>query len=396
MAGRRAQQAAGGGDHALLRPGVDRADVHLAGAAESSRSWSPGCRNCMQASRATTRSRPTTACSGSCWPRRAATQPRANRPSNEFRSRRIPFRPIHPEEKRTMTDFQIPAAHDAELQRALRDPARRRLLLGALAAGAGSLLPWEMAGAQAVDKSSAGDRLPGGCADVGPERAVHSQHPEPVSVGVRFAAALLAAVEARTAPGEGVEVARQQGHPPRDHPARRHPVPRRHAPDDGRRPLQPGRARQGRQEAAGRRHAQHPQRHRGELADQGRDRLQPVDAGRSDLPGLSCRLRGAQGLHGEGGTGRLQRQADRRRPLSDGGTPARLAHRAGSLRQVLGRRARDQAGGVPDRAGRLGARRADRVRAGRDRHAIADARSAARWRRRPASRRRSIPSPRST
>lgn len=53
-----------------------------------------------------------------------------------------------------MTDFQNPAAHDAELQRALRDPARRRLLLGALAAGAGSLLPWETASAQAVDKSS--------------------------------------------------------------------------------------------------------------------------------------------------------------------------------------------------------------------------------------------------
>ena len=53
-----------------------------------------------------------------------------------------------------MTDFQFPAAPDAELQRALQDPARRRLLLGALAAGAGSLLPWELAGAQTVDKST--------------------------------------------------------------------------------------------------------------------------------------------------------------------------------------------------------------------------------------------------
>src|SRR6218665_1479356 len=52
-----------------------------------------------------------------------------------------------------------------------------------------------------------GDRLPGGCADMGSERAVHSRHPEPVSVGIRFAVALLTAVEARTAPGQGVEVA---------------------------------------------------------------------------------------------------------------------------------------------------------------------------------------------
>src|SRR6218665_2136344 len=62
--------------------------------------------------------------------------------------------PLHPEEKRTMTDFQFPRPEDAERQRALQDPARRHLLRGALAAGAGSLLPWQMAGAQTVDKSA--------------------------------------------------------------------------------------------------------------------------------------------------------------------------------------------------------------------------------------------------
>ena len=40
---------------------------------------------------------------------------------------------------------------DLQLQRALRDPHRRQLLLGAMAAGAGSLLPWQVAGAQTVD-----------------------------------------------------------------------------------------------------------------------------------------------------------------------------------------------------------------------------------------------------
>src|SRR6218665_929822 len=54
--------------------------------------------------------------------------------------------PLHPEEKCTMTDFQFPRPQDAELQRALQDPARRHLLLGALAAGAGALLPWQMVG----------------------------------------------------------------------------------------------------------------------------------------------------------------------------------------------------------------------------------------------------------
>ena len=93
--------------------------------------------------------------------------------------------PLHPEEKRTMTDLQ--------LQRALQDPRRRQLLLGAMAAGAGSLLPWQLAGAQTRRQVHALDRLSGGRADLGPERAVHPQHPEPLSVGLRFAAALLAA-----------------------------------------------------------------------------------------------------------------------------------------------------------------------------------------------------------
>ena len=43
---------------------------------------------------------------------------------------------------------------DLQLQRALQDPRRRQLLLGAMAAGAGSLLPWQMAGAQTVDKAT--------------------------------------------------------------------------------------------------------------------------------------------------------------------------------------------------------------------------------------------------
>src|SRR6218665_3310672 len=62
--------------------------------------------------------------------------------------------PLHPEEKCTMTDFQFPRAQDAELQRALQAPARRHLLLVALVAGAGALLPWQMAGAQTVGKST--------------------------------------------------------------------------------------------------------------------------------------------------------------------------------------------------------------------------------------------------
>src|SRR6218665_352551 len=61
--------------------------------------------------------------------------------------------PLHPEEKCTMTDFQFPRAQDAELQRALQDPAPRHLRLGALAAGAAARLPWQMAGAQTVGKS---------------------------------------------------------------------------------------------------------------------------------------------------------------------------------------------------------------------------------------------------
>lgn len=43
---------------------------------------------------------------------------------------------------------------DLQLQRALQDPLRRQLLLGAMAAGAGSLLPWQVAGAQTVDKAT--------------------------------------------------------------------------------------------------------------------------------------------------------------------------------------------------------------------------------------------------
>src|SRR6218665_3986069 len=62
--------------------------------------------------------------------------------------------PLHPEEKCTMTDFQFPRAQDPEPQRALQHPARRHLLLGALAAGAAALLPWQMAGAQTVGKST--------------------------------------------------------------------------------------------------------------------------------------------------------------------------------------------------------------------------------------------------
>src|SRR6218665_1912123 len=61
--------------------------------------------------------------------------------------------PLHPQEKCTMTDFQFPRPQDAELQPALQDPAPRPLLLAALAAGAGALLPWQMAGAQTVGKS---------------------------------------------------------------------------------------------------------------------------------------------------------------------------------------------------------------------------------------------------
>src|SRR6218665_3085919 len=61
---------------------------------------------------------------------------------------------LDPEEKCTMTDFQSARAKEAELQRALQDPARRHVLLGALAAGAGALLPWQMAGAQTVGKST--------------------------------------------------------------------------------------------------------------------------------------------------------------------------------------------------------------------------------------------------
>src|SRR6218665_3298535 len=60
--------------------------------------------------------------------------------------------PLHPEEKCTMTDFQFPRAQDVELQRALQGPARRHLLLGALAAGARALLPWQLAGADTLGK----------------------------------------------------------------------------------------------------------------------------------------------------------------------------------------------------------------------------------------------------
>ena len=55
-----------------------------------------------------------------------------------------------------MTDaFQpFPGPLEADLQRDLRDPARRRMFLGGVAAGVGTLLPWEMAGAQVADKST--------------------------------------------------------------------------------------------------------------------------------------------------------------------------------------------------------------------------------------------------
>ncbi|SCK12556.1 peptide/nickel transport system substrate-binding protein [Variovorax sp. HW608] len=54
-----------------------------------------------------------------------------------------------------MRDPKLRATQDPVApQQALQDPARRPLLLGALAAGAGSLLPWQLAGAQTMDKST--------------------------------------------------------------------------------------------------------------------------------------------------------------------------------------------------------------------------------------------------
>ncbi|WP_342131096.1 ABC transporter substrate-binding protein [Hydrogenophaga sp. OTU3427] len=45
-------------------------------------------------------------------------------------------------------------AQEADMPSDLQDRARRRVLLSAIAAGVGGLMPWEMAGAQVMDKSS--------------------------------------------------------------------------------------------------------------------------------------------------------------------------------------------------------------------------------------------------
>lgn len=52
-----------------------------------------------------------------------------------------------------MTDFKPRAAQETAPRQVLHDPARRHLLRGALALGAGPLLPWQQAGAQTTDKS---------------------------------------------------------------------------------------------------------------------------------------------------------------------------------------------------------------------------------------------------
>ena len=44
--------------------------------------------------------------------------------------------------------------HDANVPLALNDPARRRMILGSLAAGVGALMPSKLARAQALDKSA--------------------------------------------------------------------------------------------------------------------------------------------------------------------------------------------------------------------------------------------------
>ena len=43
---------------------------------------------------------------------------------------------------------------DADVPLALKDPARRRMILGSLAAGVGALMPSKLARAQALDKSA--------------------------------------------------------------------------------------------------------------------------------------------------------------------------------------------------------------------------------------------------
>jgi len=58
-----------------------------------------------------------------------------------------------------MTDFKLRADQTPiAASRDLLDPSRRHLLGGALAAGIGSLLPWQQAAAQAVDKSTSTSR----------------------------------------------------------------------------------------------------------------------------------------------------------------------------------------------------------------------------------------------
>ena len=55
-----------------------------------------------------------------------------------------------------MTDPQHFSADPdhADVQPELEDPARRRMILGSLAAGVGALMPWQLARAQGVDKST--------------------------------------------------------------------------------------------------------------------------------------------------------------------------------------------------------------------------------------------------
>ena len=94
----------------------------------------------------------------------------------------------------------------------------------------------------------------------------------------------------------------------------------------------------------------------------------------ADLPGLPRRLFRAEGVYREGGRRRVQAAPDRRRPVQADPIRARLTHRAGGVRQVLGRRAEDQTRDFPDHHRPLGACRRHRVRPRRHGHRGADKR----------------------
>ena len=110
-------------------------------------------------------------------------------------------------------------------------------------------------------------------------------------------------------------------------------------------------------------------------ADPRGHQAEQADGDGDPVAGVPGQLRGAEAPCREGRRRRLRRQADGQRALQGRGLSAQLAHRARSLRQILGAEAENPQGDDSDHEGPVGPRRGGPVRPGRFRAGRADPRS---------------------